>query len=206
MKKPVRPCGHHPLRWSTWTTPTKFTEKPVGPGQYQVRLAKNGKAVAIQRAKQTDHDGLLYWGETKNLSDRFLKLVASFANPTLPPKHSAACNYFTNPSMQQKYPLGSVQVRYKHDSLPVTHPKAPVIWPDKQGKARSEIGERSGLHSYKARFGEWPPLNARAGKNVGKRFLGSSADPTELKPSPMDKHIELSDGYGKVKKIKKQGK
>lgn len=196
--KRIKTIGTHPLRWTKWMAQQDITTIPDCPGLYQGRHTRSGKPVPIHRAKCTDRDGLLYCGEGGSLSDRFAKLVWSLINPKKKPRHNAARKCFASTALRKRYPLAGIQLRFKRGQLPLKKPDTKDIWPDVQGKNRAMDGELSGLSSYKARYGEWPPRNLIA----GKKLKGRRPSLKEPKPDPVAKRISFGDGYDNLKKIR----
>lgn len=195
----VRP--NEPRGWSEWTAP-KDAIRPFGPGEYQIRATDgHGSPIPVghRKSKRPDNAGLLYWGETKELSKRFWLLVRSFRNPILKNKHSAAKKYFESASHQTTYPLSGIQLRWRPANLPPKSGSDTSAWPDEGGKDRAVIGEESGLSSFYARFEALPPLNSIR----GKRLSGPPVDPNADNSVSEDDLIELgSDPYGELAKVR----
>jgi len=177
-------------------------EIPDVPGQYQVRLSKDGKSAHIKRKKGVDKEGLLYWGEGGVLSDRFADLVWSLVNPKSRPRHSAAKKYLQSPKSRKKYPISRIQVRCLQDKLPIKCDQQNDVWKDEEGKNRAMVGERSGLRSYKEKFGEYPPLNAIG----GNRLKGTPVDPSEPLAASVDDLIVFGDADATLAKIRRKTK
>jgi len=114
--------------------------KNIG-GVYKIySLDNQKKPIAINRILSTDSAGILYIGQTIELSDR-LKMLKRVLDPLKKAdRHTFGVNYNSLPNLMKAFPLESLYISYEYVDDPV-------------------FMEKELIGSYRQKFGEVPPLN-----------------------------------------------
>lgn len=130
----------------------------ASPGVYRIRLACDGKPVAIPRFLETDVDGILAIGKSICLEDRRSKFPGAVKRGR---GHSE---------------INLLHVLERFSSLSVVHPGAGYEYAfiPLRTKEEAEAEESRLLKTYLLRFGEVPPLNSAI---PGGRYASDSWAP-----------------------------
>jgi hypothetical protein len=139
------------MNW--WRLETTLLEKvPPKPGVYIIRWIKDGKPTKIGRLKGIDPQGILYIGSTKNLKRRISTLIKSLENKNI--KHGRI-----NHTMVKSYIFFSLSNIIKISELEIT-------WIELDNTEEAQAQELSALKYYGDKFGELPPLNLKASREM----------------------------------------
>ena len=117
------------------------------PGIYFLRWVKNEKPVIVNRLTESDNNGLLYIGETKNLRRRFQRIWQGI-NLEIKTKSK---NIHT---LRKTIFFCKLHEVIKLDEYEIT-------WQQLDTKIEAEIQEAAALKLYMEKYKELPPLNLK---------------------------------------------
>ena len=125
---------------------TNFKDVPKEPGVYRLIWVADGaeKPESINRVLNIDKEGVLYIGQSSNLSARFKSMVKSFS--TNQKGHVAARRYNSIEKLTKKIPKNEIWFQYEQYEV---------------NTIKAE--EKELLKKYVNTFGEAPPLNSTTG-------------------------------------------
>lgn len=123
----------------------KFPKIENRSGIYFLRWVKNRKPVVINRLCGTDHEGLLYIGETKTLRRRFQRIWRGI-NLEIKTKSNKINTLRKN-----------ILFCNLHQSINLDEYE--IIWEELDTKLEAQIQEAAALKLYAEKFKEPPPLN-----------------------------------------------
>ena len=109
-------------------------------GVYKVIAVRNGQPRVINRLLGSDHDGVLYIGNTTSFLNRIVILKKSTAPGYISSTHEFGTQYKEHPAIQVQYPFDELFIELLSNDNP-------------------EDFERRELKKYYDKFGELPPFN-----------------------------------------------